>query len=163
MRPSRSRSSRASSAVERGGRRAARQSVVRKLINPKGLPPPRGFTHGVLTRGGSLLSLAGQTGSDATGRIVAPGDVVAQFDQALRNITAVVEAAGGKPQDIVKLNIFVRNRDDYLSKLEPLGQVFRSRCGLHYPAMALFEVSGLFTDEALVELEGLAVIGSTAD
>ena len=64
--------------------------------------------------------------------------------------------------DIMKLNIFVRQRDDYLSKLKPLGQVFRSYFGGHYPAMALFQVSGFYREETLVELEGLAMIGIEA-
>jgi enamine deaminase RidA (YjgF/YER057c/UK114 family) len=74
----------------------------------------------------------------------------------------VIEAAGGKMQDITKLNIFVRDRDDYLAHLKPLGVVHRSFFGAYYPAMALFEVSRFFQDETLVEIEGLAVINSTA-
>lgn len=130
----------------------------RAIINPPGLPPPRGFSHGIVTTGGRLLCLAGQDASDATGRIVAPGDLVAQFEQVLKNLQAVVEAAGGTLQDITKLNIFVRDRGAYQAHLRPLGEVFRRYFGGHYPAMALFEVSGFFHDEALVELEGLAVL-----
>jgi enamine deaminase RidA (YjgF/YER057c/UK114 family) len=133
--------------------------MTRKIITPPGLPPPRGFNHGILVQGGQLLFLAGQDASDASGKIVAPGDLVAQFEQVLRNLAAVVEAAGGTPQDIVKLNVFVTDRDDYVAKLKPLGQVFRTYFGDYYPAMALFEVSALFQKEALVELEGMAVIG----
>src|SRR6266705_3079244 len=96
------------------------------IINPPILARPRGFSHGVLVSGGQLLFLAGQTGSDAEGNIMTPGDLVAQYAQVLRNLKAVVEAAGGEMQDIVKINIFVRDRDDYLAHLKPLGQVHRS-------------------------------------
>lgn len=130
------------------------------IINPPSLPRPRGFNHGILTTGGHLLFLAGQTASDAEGRIIAPGNLVAQYEQVLRNLQAVVEAAGGKMQDITKINIFVSDRNDYHAHLKPLGQVHRSFFGDYYPATALFEISRFFQDEALVEIEGLAVIGS---
>ena len=128
------------------------------IINPSTLPRPCGFSHGILVTGGRLLFLAGQTGSDATGRIVAPGDLVAQYEQTLRNLKAVVEAAGGKMQDITQITIFIRDRDDYLAHLKPLGQVHRSFFGNYYPATALFEISRFFQDEALLEIEGLAVL-----
>jgi len=130
-----------------------------QIINPETLAKPRGFNHGILVTGGKLLFLAGQTASDANGNITAPGDLVAQYEEVLRNLRAVVEAAGGTMTDIVKLNIYVLDRDDYTSKLKALGEVHRQFFGNYYPAMALFEVSRLFQDEALVELEGMAVIG----
>ncbi len=129
------------------------------IINPPTLAHPIGFSHGILVKGGRLLFLAGQTGSNAEGRIIAPGNLVAQYEQTLRNLQTVVEAAGGKMQDITKLNIFVRDRDDYLAHLKSLGVVHRTFFGAYYPAMALFEVSRFFQNETLVEIEGLAVIG----
>jgi enamine deaminase RidA (YjgF/YER057c/UK114 family) len=129
-----------------------------KIINPASLPAPRGFNHGILVAGGKLLFLAGQDAGDSEGNIVAPGDLVAQFEQVLRNFKAVVEEAGGTMQNIMKLNVFVRDRDDYVANLKPLGKVFRAYFGDHYPAMALFEVSAFFRDGNLVELEGMAVI-----
>ncbi len=128
------------------------------IINPPTLPRPRGFSHGILVTGGRLLFLAGQTGSDVTGQIVAPGDLVAQYEQTLHNLKTVVEAAGGTMQDITQITIFVRDRDDYLVHLKPLGQVHRSFFGDYYPATALFEISRFFQDEALIEIEGLAVL-----
>jgi enamine deaminase RidA (YjgF/YER057c/UK114 family) len=131
----------------------------KSIINPPALARPRGFSHGILATGGSLLFLAGQTGGDAEGHIVAPDDLVAQYEQVLRNLKTVVEAASGKMQDIVKINIFVRDRDDYLAHLKSLGTVHKSFFGDYYPATALFEISRFFQDEALIEIEGLAVIG----
>ena len=131
----------------------------KEIINPSNLAPPRGFNHGILTSGGRLLFLAGQDAGDASGRIVAPGDLLAQFEQVLRNLRAVVEAAGGTMQDIVKLNVFVADRDAYRAQLKPLGRMFRDYFGDYYPAMALFEVSKFYQDDALVEMEGFAVIG----
>jgi enamine deaminase RidA (YjgF/YER057c/UK114 family) len=136
--------------------------MEKTIINPPTLARAVGFSHGVLVSGGRLLFLAGQTGSNAEGQIISPGDLVAQYEQTLRNLQTVVEAAGGKMQDITKLNIFVRDRDDYLAQLKPLGVVHRSFFGAYYPAMALFEISRFFQNETLVEIEGFAVIDTTA-
>jgi enamine deaminase RidA (YjgF/YER057c/UK114 family) len=132
--------------------------MKKRLVNPPTLPPPRGFTHGIVTTGGSLLFLAGQAGTDATGRIADPDDFVKQCARALQNLEAVVVAAGGGMQDIVKLDMFVRSREQYQSHLKPLGRVFRSFFHGYWPTMALFEVAGFAEPDALVELEGLAVL-----
>ena len=132
--------------------------MKKTIVNPPSLSPPLGFSHGIVTEGGRVLFLAGQTGSDASGRIVAPGDLVAQYDQAVANLEEVCKAAGGTLTDIVKLNIFVRDRDDYVAKLKELGRAHRNRFGAYYPTMALFGVTALFQEDALVELEGIAVI-----
>ena len=131
---------------------------MKTIINPPELAPPRGFNHGILAEGGRVLFLAGQDASDGDGRIVAPGNLVAQFRQVLHNLQAVVQAAGGEMSDIVKLNIFVRSRDAYVAELKELGVIFRDYFGGHYPAMALFEVSGFFREENLVEMEGFAYL-----
>ena len=128
------------------------------LINPSQLPPPRGFNHGVLVEGGRLLFLAGQDAGNSDGVIVSEHDLAGQFRQVLKNLSLVVEEAGGSGEDITKLNIFVRSRDDYLSRLSQLGRIYRQELGRNYPAMALFEVSGFFNPSALIELEGIAVI-----
>jgi enamine deaminase RidA (YjgF/YER057c/UK114 family) len=132
--------------------------MEKELVNPPELARPVGFNHGLLTSGGRLLFLAGQDASDAESRIVAAGDIVGQYEQVLRNLKAVVEAAGGTMQDIVKLNIFVRDRDDYRTHLKPLGRVHKAYFGTYYPTMALFEINRFFQDEALIEIEGIAVI-----
>jgi enamine deaminase RidA (YjgF/YER057c/UK114 family) len=132
--------------------------MERRIINPPELSAPRGFNHGIEVRGGRLLFLSGQDASGPDGVIVAPGDLVGQLEQVLRNLATVVRAAGGQPRDIVKLNVYVRDRAAYLAQLKPLGQVFRATFGGYYPAMALFEVSGLFQAEALIEMEGIAVL-----
>ena len=132
--------------------------MPKEIINPPELAAPRGFNHAILASGGNVLFLAGQDASDAEGNIVAPGDLPAQFEQVLHNLQAVVEAAGGTMHDIVKLNIFVKDRDAYLANLDALGSTFRRYFGGHYPAMALFEVSAFFRDENLIEMEGFAYL-----
>lgn len=133
--------------------------MAKDVINPETLPAPRGFNHGILMEAGQLLFLAGQDASGPDGEIVAPGDLVGQFEQVMSNLAAVIEAAGGSSEDLVKLNIYVADRDEYVANLEPLGEVFSGYVDV-YPAMALFEVNGFFRDEAMIELEGFAVIRS---
>jgi enamine deaminase RidA (YjgF/YER057c/UK114 family) len=131
-----------------------------RIINPPSLTKPSGYSHGILAEGGRVLFLAGQTGMDATGRITHPGDLVAQFGQALSNLKAVLDEAGGGMTDLVKLTIFVTDKNAYRNNLRALGEVYRSSVGKHYPTMTLVEVKSLFDDEALVEIEGIAVISS---
>jgi enamine deaminase RidA (YjgF/YER057c/UK114 family) len=130
----------------------------KQLLNPAGLAKPSGYSHGVLTSGGRLLFLAGQPGTDANGQILAPDDLVAQFSQALSNLSLVVAAAGGRMTDIVKLSIFVTDKVDYKAHLEPIGAVYRGYFGNYYPAITLGEIESLFDDGALIEIEGIAVI-----
>ncbi len=128
------------------------------IINPASLGRPSGFSHGILTTGGRMLFLAGQTAFNSDGQLVAPGDLVGQYEEVLRHLKVVVEEAGGKMQDIVKINIFVKDRDDYLAHLKPLGAVHRSFFGAYYPATALFEISRFYQDGILIEIEGLAML-----
>lgn len=134
------------------------KQATKVLVNPDSLPVPRGFNHGILTAGGQLLFLAGQDASGPDGSINAPGDMVAQCEQVLANLREVVRAGGGGMLDIVKINIFVTDRKAYKAQLRPLGQVFRRYFGAYYPATALFEVKSLFQDDALIEIEGIAVL-----
>lgn len=128
----------------------------REQINPPELPRPTGFTHGIVVTGGRLLMLAGQDASDREGRIVGPGDMVAQYEQVISNLKTVVEHAGGSLSDIIKLNIYVTDRELYRARLREIGVVHRAFFGHYYPALALFEVRGLFNPDALIEMEGCA-------
>jgi enamine deaminase RidA (YjgF/YER057c/UK114 family) len=131
--------------------------MQKEVITPPELPEPSGFNHGVVVDGGRTLYLAGQDASGADGSIVAPDDIVGQFEQVMENLATVVEEAGGSSDDIVKLNIFVADREAYRENLGEIGEIF-ARYVDEYPAMALFEVSGFFKEDALVELEGFAVL-----
>src|SRR5262249_38840968 len=128
----------------------------REIINPPEMAKPRGFSHGVAVEGGRLLMLAGQDASGPNGEIASPGDLLAQYGQVLKNLKTVIDAAGGALQDVVKLNVYVTDRDAYRAQLKPLGEIYRAYFGRHYPAMALFEVKGLFNPDAVIEMEGIA-------
>ena len=133
--------------------------MPRTIVNPPRLARPSGFSHGIEARG-RLLFLAGQTAQDAEGRIVARGDLVGQFRQALTNAGAVIEARGGTLRDLVKLTFYVLDKRDYQAKVKPIGQVYRELLGGHYPATTLVEVKGLWDDDALIEIDGIAVLES---
>jgi enamine deaminase RidA (YjgF/YER057c/UK114 family) len=132
--------------------------MKKRIINPPALAHPRGFNHAIGASGGELIFLAGQDASDETGKIVAVGDIVTQYEQVLRNLFVVLKEAGGSMQDIVKLNIYVIDRGLYRSQLAEIGEVHRAYFGHYYPAMAFFEVRSLFQPDALIECEGIAVV-----
>lgn len=127
-------------------------------VNPLALAKPRGYSHGMVAPAGSrLLAVAGQIGWDADAKLVAY-DFPDQFAQALRNVLAVVEAAGGGPRDILQLTIYVTDKAVYLASLALIGASYRELMGDHYPAMALVEVAALLEDRALVEIQALAAL-----
>jgi enamine deaminase RidA (YjgF/YER057c/UK114 family) len=125
-------------------------------VNPPSLPPARGFSHAVVT-GGRIAHLAGQTALGADGRIV-EGDVVAQFEQALSNLLVALRSAGGRPEQLASLTVYLVDLDAYKSRTREIGQVWRRLVGAEYPAMAALGVSRLWDVEALVEIQGVAVI-----
>jgi enamine deaminase RidA (YjgF/YER057c/UK114 family) len=130
-----------------------------ELVNPPELLSPLGFSHAVVAADGRTVYLAGQTGHRADGTLA--GDtLVEQFDQALQNIAAALSAAGGRPEHLVRVHIFVTDAADYRGRLRALGEAWRRHLGAHYPAVALFEVAGLFDPGARVELVGTAVVPS---
>ena len=129
-----------------------------EFINPASLGTPRGYSNGVLADAGArLLFTAGQIAWDEEQRIVS-ADFVEQFDRALANVVAVVEQAGGKPEQLVRLVIYVTNKKEYLERTREVGERYRGRLGKHFPAMVLVEVKGLLDEEAKVEIEGVAAL-----
>ncbi|MGA7733053.1 MAG: Rid family hydrolase [Chloroflexia bacterium] len=134
-----------------------RHSSLEDAINPPSLVKPVGYSHGIAASG-RFLFLAGQVAIDAEGTLVAPGDVVGQYRQVLRNLQAVVEEVGGQMRDIAKMTIYVKDRDDYKAHLEELGRVHKDFFGSYYPATALVEISRFFEEGVLVEIEGIAVL-----
>jgi enamine deaminase RidA (YjgF/YER057c/UK114 family) len=127
------------------------------FINPDSLGAPHGYANGVLTEGGRLLFIAGQVAWDQQQQIVS-ADLVEQFDRALANVITVVTAAGGRPEQIARLVIYVTDKQDYRRRKKEIGGRYRARMGKHFPAMVLVEVAGLLEDHAQIEIEGVAVL-----
>jgi enamine deaminase RidA (YjgF/YER057c/UK114 family) len=129
-----------------------------KLFNPESLGRPRGYSNGVLApTGARLLFVAGQIGWDERQQLVGE-DFVEQFARALANVLAVVREAGGEPDTLARLVIYVTDKREYAARTAEVGERWRALMGRHYPAMALVEVKSLLEDGAKVEIEATAVI-----
>lgn len=125
-------------------------------VNPETLARPRGYNHGMKGHG-DFVFVAGQVGWNREGRMVSD-DFVAQFAQALDNVLDVVWAAGGSPESVARMVVYVTDKAEYLRSAKQVGAVWRQRLGRHFPAMALLEVKGLLEDDAKVEIEAVAII-----
>jgi enamine deaminase RidA (YjgF/YER057c/UK114 family) len=131
--------------------------VTAERINPPELSPPTGFSHAVVATGTRLVFLAGQTALDADGKVV--GDTLpGQFEQALTNLLRALEAAGGAPSDLARVTVYATDIAAYRTHAAELGGTWRRLAGRDYPAMAVVEVVRLWDDQALVELDGFAVL-----
>ena len=125
-------------------------------INPPTLGTPKGFSHAVVGTGRTVF-LAGQTALDEHGVIVGE-TVVEQFERALGSLLTALRAAGGGPEHLASLTIYIVDMDDYKAHSREIGQVWKRLVGSHYPAMAGIGVSRLWDVEALVEVQGFAVL-----
>ena len=130
------------------------------LINPDTLGTPRGYSNGLIAdASGKLLFIAGQIAWDANQKIVSD-DFVDQFDKALANVVTVLDGAGGSPENVVRLVIYVTSKIEYRDRITEVGERYRKHMGKHFPAMVLVQVAGLLDDAAKVEIEGMAVLPS---
>ena len=128
-----------------------------RRINPQELAPPVGFSHAVVAEGSTVVLLAGQTALNSEGRIVG-STIVEQFEKVLGNLLAALAAAGGTPDQLAKLTIFSVDPVDYRANAREIGLVWQRMVGRDYPAMTLVGVTRLWDDEALVEIEGTAIL-----
>ena len=128
-----------------------------EIITAPELAEPVGYAHAVIAAPGRLVHLGGQTALTPEGTI-AGETIVEQFDVAAANVVAALKAAGGRPQDIVSMQIFVTDVPAYKANLRELAGAWKRNFGTHYPAAGLFGVTRLFDDPALIELMAVAVI-----
>jgi enamine deaminase RidA (YjgF/YER057c/UK114 family) len=125
-------------------------------INPEGWPRPRGYSNGSLAEG-RFLAIAGQIGWNERGELVGTS-LLAQAAQALHNIVAVLRAAGGMPEDLVRMTWYVTDKVAYREASRQLGALYREIVGNVYPAMTLVQVADLLEEGAVVEIEATAVL-----
>jgi enamine deaminase RidA (YjgF/YER057c/UK114 family) len=126
-----------------------------KTLLPAGWPQPKGFAHGIVAEGRTIW-VAGQIGCDEAGNFAA--DLPGQIEQALRNIVAILEAAGAGPSQVVRLTWYMRDLADYVACLKDIGAAYRRVMGRHFPTMTVIEVKRLVEARALVEIEATAVV-----
>lgn len=126
-------------------------------VNPPELARPSGFSHVVVAPAGRTAYLAGQTALDADGRIVGQ-DIVEQFEQALGNLLAALRAAGGEPEHLTSMTVYIVDMDAYRARARDIGAVWKRLVGRDYPAIAGIGVARLWDDKALVEVQGIAAL-----
>jgi enamine deaminase RidA (YjgF/YER057c/UK114 family) len=124
-------------------------------VNPEELAPARGFSHATVA--GDTVWVGGQVGSDASGRIAEPDDIVAQYGRAIHNVAVALRAAGFAPEDTVKLTYYVTDIQAYRDNRKALGAAYRENFHSDYPASTLVEVRSLVDPNALVEIDAVAV------
>lgn len=127
-------------------------------VHPEGWKPPKGYANGMVAEG-RILFVGGQIGWTAD-QIFEHDDFIGQMTQALRNVVAVVEAAGGSIADIARLTWYVTDKAEYLAHQKEVGAAYREVMGYHFPAMTMVVVSALVEDAAKIEIEATAVLGS---
>jgi reactive intermediate/imine deaminase len=126
----------------------------RRFLSPESLPSPAGYSHVVDAPAGRIVYVSGQVPLDANGELVGPGDLDAQVRQVFENLSRALEAAGASWPDVVKLNYFVRD----ISRLESVRAIRNEYVDTERPpASTLVEVSGLFRDDVLIEIDAVAI------
>lgn len=127
-----------------------------EFLQPPGWVPPKGYANGIAAEGRQVF-IAGQIGWTPEAKLIG-SDFVAQTEQALKNIVAVLAAAGGKPHHLVRLTWYATDKAAYVARQQEIGAAYRRVIGRHYPAMSLIVVAGLLEPGALIEIEATAVI-----
>ncbi|MER6124943.1 RidA family protein [Streptomyces sp. NPDC001795] len=131
--------------------------MTTERINPPDLSPPTGFSHAVVATGTRVVFLAGQTALDGDGKVV--GETLPeQFERALTNLLGALNAAGGTPADLARVTVHATDVAAYRAHAPELGRIWHRLAGRDYPAMAVIGVARLWDEQALVELDGFAVL-----
>jgi enamine deaminase RidA (YjgF/YER057c/UK114 family) len=128
-----------------------------KVLLPQGWDPPIGYANGIAADAGRLVFIAGQVGWDARQKFASEA-LAPQFEQALRNVLAVLAEAGGRPEHICRITAFCCDKPAYLAARGELGAVWRRLMGKHYPAMSMIFVADLLDRPGKIELEATAVV-----
>ena len=132
-----------------------------QILHPPGWAAPIGYSNGIAAGAGRLVFIAGQVGWNAT-QTFESAEIAPQFEQALKNVLAVLAQAGGRPQHICRLTAYCCDKPAYLAARRTLGAIWREHMGSHYPAMSLVFVADLLDSPGKIELEATAVLEGTA-
>lgn len=133
--------------------------MTSKPIHPEGWVKPSGYSHG-MTATGRVIVTAGQVGWNPINGAIESDDFTEQAAQALRNIVAILRAAGAGPEHLVRLTWFIVDRDAYMRARKSLGAAYREIVGQNFPAMSVIVVAGLLEERAVLEIEATAVVPS---
>ncbi|OGA18633.1 MAG: enamine deaminase RidA [Betaproteobacteria bacterium RIFCSPLOWO2_02_FULL_66_14] len=130
------------------------------ILQPGGWDPPVGYSNGIAVPAGKIVFIAGQVGWDARQKFQS-GDIAPQFEQALRNVLAVLAEAGGRPEHVCRITAYCCDKPAYLAARRQLGAIWRALMGKHYPCMSMIFVSDLLDSPGKIELEATAVLPPT--
>lgn len=128
-----------------------------QVLLPRDWAPPIGYANGIAVAPGRIVFIAGQVGWDEAQRFHS-ADIVPQFEQALKNVLAILAEAGGKPEHICRMTAYCCDKPAYLAARAQLGKIWRALMGKHYPAMSMIFVSDLLDSPGKIELEATAVV-----
>lgn len=128
------------------------------ILQPKSWPAPKGYSNGMAASGRHVF-IAGQIGWNENAKLVGD-DLVAQVEQALKNIVAVLAEAGGEPRHLVRLTWYLTDKSEYLARQKEIGAAYRGVIGRHFPVMTAVHVSGLMEEGAKVEIEATAILST---
>ena len=128
-----------------------------QVLLPEGWAPPIGYANGIAVDAGRIVFVAGQVGWNAEQRFESEA-IAPQFEQALKNIVAVLAAAGAEPRHICRMTAYCCDKPAYLAARKELGAIWRRIMGAHYPAMSMIFVSDLLDNPGKIELEATAVL-----
>lgn len=126
------------------------------ILQPKSWAPPKGYANGMAATGRQVF-VAGQIGWNEQAKLVGD-DFVAQVEQALKNIVAVLAEAGSEPNHLVRLTWYLVDKTEYLARQQEIGAAYRRVIGRHFPVMSAIVVAGLLEEGAKVEIEATAVV-----
>ena len=128
-----------------------------EILHPKGWAPAIGYANGIAVSGGKLVFIAGQVGWDAAQKFHSEA-LAPQFEQALKNVLAVLAEAGGRPEHICRITAFCCDKPAYLATRKELGRIWKNLMGRHFPCMSMIFVSDLLDSPGKIELEATAVV-----
>jgi enamine deaminase RidA (YjgF/YER057c/UK114 family) len=128
-----------------------------EVLHPKGWAAPVGYSNGIAARPGRIVFIAGQVGWDERQKFRTE-EIVPQFEQALKNVLAVLAEAGGRPEHICRMTGFCCDKPGYLAGRRELGEIWKRTMGRHYPAMSMIFVADLLDSPGKIELEATAVV-----
>lgn len=131
--------------------------MTHTTLLPEGWAAPIGYVNGIAAEAGRIAFIAGQVGWNAQ-QVFESEDLLPQFEQALKNVLAVLAEAGGKPEHICRMTAYCSDKPAYMAIRRQLGGVWRALMGTHYPAMSMIFVSALLDEPGKIELEATAVV-----
>lgn len=129
-----------------------------QTLLPPGWAPPIGYANGIAApASGKIVFCAGQVGWTAEQKFESE-DIAPQFEQALKNILAVLAEAGGRAEHICRITAYCCDKPAYMAARKQLGAIWRTHMGKHFPAMSMIFVSDLLDNPGKIELEATAVV-----